>query len=93
MACAAEDAARQHVNQWTPPNRENVGVVQIAHGVAEYGARYAPFAQFLCSHGFVVVANSRLFFRLLILGLIRSIFSILFVKIARNTVKTALLSQ
>lgn len=49
-----------HVNQWTPPNRENVGVVQIAHGVAEYGARYAPFAQFLCSHGFVVVANDHL---------------------------------
>ena len=49
-----------HVNQWTPPNRENVGVVQIAHGVAEYGARYAPFARFLCGHGFVVVANDHL---------------------------------
>lgn len=49
-----------HVNQWTPTDRKIVGVVQIAHGVAEYGARYAPFAQYLCSHGFVVVANDHL---------------------------------
>ena len=49
-----------HVNQWTPVGREIVGVVQIAHGVAEYGARYAPFAQFLCDHGFAVVANDHL---------------------------------
>ena len=49
-----------HVNQWTPVGREIIGVVQIAHGVAEYGARYAPFARFLCDHGFTVVANDHL---------------------------------
>lgn len=49
-----------HVNQWTPVGRTVRGVVQIAHGVAEYGARYAPFARFLCGHGFVVVANDHL---------------------------------
>lgn len=49
-----------HVNQWTPLNRAVRGVVQIAHGVAEYGARYEPFAQFLCKNGFVVVANDHL---------------------------------
>lgn len=49
-----------HVNQWTPVKREIRGVVQIAHGVAEYGARYAVFAQFLCEKGFVVVANDHL---------------------------------
>lgn len=49
-----------HVNQWTPSGRDIVGVVQIAHGVAEYGARYEPFAQFLCANGFVVVANDHL---------------------------------
>ena len=49
-----------HVNQWTPLNRRILGVVQIAHGVAEYGARYAPFAEYLCKHGFVVVANDHL---------------------------------
>ena len=49
-----------HVNQWTPVGREIAGVVQIAHGVAEYGARYAPFAQYLCEHGVAVVANDHL---------------------------------
>ena len=28
-----------HVNQWTPTEHKIVGVVQIAHGVAEYGGR------------------------------------------------------
>lgn len=49
-----------HVTQWTPVGREAAGVVQIAHGVAEYGARYAPFAQYLCERGFAVVANDHL---------------------------------
>lgn len=49
-----------HVNQWTPLGREIRGVVQIAHGVAEYGARYALFADYLCKNGFVVVANDHL---------------------------------
>ncbi len=49
-----------HVNQWTPAGRDIVGVVQIAHGVAEYGARYEPFARFLCANSFVVVANDHL---------------------------------
>lgn len=49
-----------HVNQWTPLNRKIRGVVQIAHGVAEYGARYEKFARFLCQNGFVVVANDHL---------------------------------
>lgn len=49
-----------HVNQWTPLSGPAAGVVQIAHGVAEYGARYEPFARFLCAHGFAVVANDHL---------------------------------
>ena len=49
-----------HVNQWTPLGQEIRGVVQIAHGVAEYGRRYEPFARFLCKNGFVVVANDHL---------------------------------
>lgn len=49
-----------HVNQWTPLGREIRGIVQIAHGVAEYGARYALFADYLCKNGFVVVANDHL---------------------------------
>ena len=49
-----------HVNQWTPVGREIRGVVQIAHGVAEYAKRYEAFASFLCENGFVVVANDHL---------------------------------
>ena len=49
-----------HVNQWTPLGREIRGIVQIAHGVAEYGARYELFADYLCRNGFVVVANDHL---------------------------------
>ena len=49
-----------HVNRWMPLMREIRGVVQIAHGVAEYGARYAHFAKFLCNQGIVVVANDHL---------------------------------
>lgn len=49
-----------HVNQWTPVSRPVRGVVQIAHGVSEYGRRYEPFAQFLCGNGFAVVAHDHL---------------------------------
>ena len=49
-----------HVNQWTPQSVPVRGVVQIAHGVAEYGRRYEPFAQFLCRQGFVVTAHDHL---------------------------------
>ena len=48
---------RYHV--WFP-EAEPVGVVQIAHGMAEYARRYEPFAEFLVGHGFVVCANDHL---------------------------------
>ncbi len=57
---SADQKTLIHVNQWTPLCREIRGVVQIAHGVAEYGARYEPFADYLCRNGFVVVANDHL---------------------------------
>lgn len=37
--------------------KQPLGVVQIAHGMAEHSARYAPFAKFLNEQGFVAVAN------------------------------------
>lgn len=49
-----------HVNRWVPKEQPVRAVVQIAHGVAEYGKRYAPFAEFLCQKGFAVVANDHL---------------------------------
>ena len=49
-----------HVNQWEPEYGKIKGVVQIAHGVAEYGQRYDNFARFLTEQGYVVVANDHL---------------------------------
>ena len=34
--------------------------MQISHGICEYAGRYAPFARYLASKGFVVVANDHL---------------------------------
>lgn len=44
--------------RWLPENPEDiVGVVQIAHGMAEHAGRYARFARFLTEAGFGVYAN------------------------------------
>lgn len=48
-----------HAVEWLPEGTP-VGVYQIAHGVAEYALRYEPFAEFLNSKGFVVVANDHI---------------------------------
>ncbi|MBQ9648659.1 MAG: lysophospholipase [Oscillospiraceae bacterium] len=48
-----------HAVEWAPDG-EPAGVYQIAHGVAEYALRYEPFAEFLNSKGFVVVANDHI---------------------------------
>lgn len=48
-----------HACIWLPEG-EIKGVVQIIHGMAEYAARYAPFAEFLTSHGFAVCADDHL---------------------------------
>lgn len=57
---SSDGVSRIHAVEWTPEGRSPVGIVQISHGVAEYALRYAPFAEFLCEHGFVVVANDHL---------------------------------
>lgn len=47
-----------HVYCWLPDDDTYIkGVVQIAHGMAETAARYAEFAEFLTSQGYVVYAN------------------------------------
>ena len=48
-----------HAVEWYPET-EPVGVLQIAHGVAEYALRYDAYARFLNSHGFIVVANDHI---------------------------------
>ena len=55
---SADGCSQIHVNCWRPD--KVIGVVQIAHGIAEYGKRYEPFARYLCDHGFAVVANDHL---------------------------------
>lgn len=48
-----------HVRRCSPDGAP-CGVVQIAHGIAEHVERYDPFAEFLASQGFLVVANDHL---------------------------------
>lgn len=48
-----------HACIWKPEG-EIKGVVQIIHGMAEYAARYAPFAEFLASNGYLVCADDHL---------------------------------
>lgn len=48
-----------HACIWQPEG-EVKGVVQIIHGMAEYAARYAPFAEFLASNGYLVCADDHL---------------------------------
>lgn len=48
-----------HACIWRPEG-EIKGVVQIIHGMAEYAARYAPFAEFLNDNGYLVVAEDHL---------------------------------
>ena len=57
---SSDGSSRIHATEWTPESGEIIGVLQIAHGVAEYGMRYAPFAEFMTEHGFAVVANDHL---------------------------------
>lgn len=47
--------------KWLPDANINiVGVIQIAHGMAEHAGRYSGFAEFLTKNGFVVYANDHL---------------------------------
>ena len=57
---SSDGSSRIHAAEWTPESGEIIGVLQIAHGVAEYALRYEPFARFLNAHGFLVVANDHL---------------------------------
>lgn len=45
--------------RWVPDGAPRA-VVQIVHGIAEYAARYAPFAEYLNSQGILVVAEDHM---------------------------------
>lgn len=42
------------------PDKEVIGIVQIAHGMCEYIDRYDDFAKFLCDKGYLVTGNDHL---------------------------------
>lgn len=52
----AADGLPVHVMEWLPA-AEVKGVLQIAHGMAEHGARYERLAKFLNDAGYAVYAN------------------------------------
>ena len=45
---------------WAPSDKEPTAIFQIAHGMAEHSERYADFAEYLCSKGFVVIADDHI---------------------------------
>ncbi|MDE1949140.1 MAG: alpha/beta fold hydrolase, partial [Burkholderiales bacterium] len=53
---SAADGTRVVTQAWSALSRSPAGVVQIAHGLAEHGARYARFAKALNDAGFLVHA-------------------------------------
>jgi alpha-beta hydrolase superfamily lysophospholipase len=53
----ADDGVEIAVYRWLPEGRTVRGIVQIAHGMAEHGARYARFAARLNRDGWAVYAS------------------------------------
>ncbi|MER5712998.1 alpha/beta hydrolase [Streptomyces sp. NPDC002122] len=53
---ASQDGVVIHVHTWLPEGDAR-GVVQIAHGMGEHAARYAPLAEHLTGLGFAVYAG------------------------------------
>lgn len=45
---------------WRDDELTSIGIVQIAHGMAEHIGRYDDFARFLASNGFIVCGNDHL---------------------------------
>jgi len=52
------DGFEVFVYKWSPnEDQKPKAAVQIAHGAAEHGGRYARFGEFLATHGYVVYAD------------------------------------
>lgn len=49
-----------HAVKWTPAEGEAKGILQITHGMVEFIERYAVFAEYLTSHGFIVVGHDHI---------------------------------
>lgn len=56
----SEEGTEIFVYKWTPDDKVDVkGIVQIAHGMAETGARYERFAKKLTDNGYIVYINDQ----------------------------------
>ena len=54
----AADGAEIHVYEWLPDDSgEIIGLVQLAHGMAEHAGRFKDFARFLTLNNYAVYAN------------------------------------
>ncbi|WP_169542936.1 alpha/beta hydrolase [Sneathiella aquimaris] len=56
LKLTSADGLSLHVHEWLPEG-EAKAIVQIAHGMAEHGARYQRLAEFLNGAGYAVYAN------------------------------------
>lgn len=54
---SATGVADIFARSWAPENGEIKGVLQIAHGMAEYGERYEELGEYLCKAGYAVIIN------------------------------------
>ena len=50
------DGKEIYIHEWLKAD-DPKGIVQIVHGMCEHGGRYAPFAEYLNEHGYLVVAD------------------------------------
>lgn len=57
---SADGKTQIHAVKWIPDSGEYDQILQITHGMIEYIERYAPFAEFLCTKGFLVVGHDHL---------------------------------
>lgn len=49
-----------HAVKWVPDSGEYKAILQITHGMVEFIERYAPFAEFLTEHGYMVVGHDHI---------------------------------
>lgn len=49
-----------HAVKWTPESGEYKAILQITHGMVEFIERYAPFAEFLTTKGYMVVGHDHI---------------------------------
>ena len=55
----SKGAGKIHACRWSPEGQPKA-IVQILHGIAEFAERYDTFANYLTSHGFLVVAEDHM---------------------------------